>query len=57
MGMFRNLLMMQSMCKDMIEFSASDITFSDGERTKQFTIKSNNTWSLAFDADGNQIKR
>lgn len=49
--------MMQSMCKDMIEFSASDIAFSDDERTKQFTIKSNNTWSLAFDADGNQIKR
>lgn len=56
MSMFRNLLMMQSLCNDMIEFSTSHITFSDDERTKQFTVKSNNTWSLAFDADGNQIK-
>lgn len=56
MSMFRNLLMMRSLYKDMIEFSADNIQFSDEERTKQFVVKSNNTWSLAFDADGNQIK-
>lgn len=56
MSMFRNLLMMQSLCRDMIEFSHDEIQFGDEERAKQFTVKSNNTWSLAFDADGNQIK-